>query len=130
MTQVMGYVLAGVAFLFFLVQVVVWVYLRKHRGNQLVNLKGTLGEAVRTGERVIAYFHTPSDPVCRSQTPIIKKLSAEFENVLEFDITQEFELARAVGVKITPTVVIIEGGEIRDFLEGARTEEMLREALM
>jgi thioredoxin-like negative regulator of GroEL len=130
MNQALYYFFGGIILLFLIAQMVVWVYMRKHRGQELVNLKGSLGDAVKTGTRVIAYFHTPSDPVCRSQTPIIRKLADEFENVLEFDITQDFELARAVGVKITPTVVIIEGGEIRDFLEGARTEEMLREALM
>jgi hypothetical protein len=33
-------------------------------------------------------------------------------------------------VKATPTTVIIEGGTIRTFLVGARSESALREALM
>lgn len=130
MMQAVFYVLGGIALLFLLAQIVVWVYVRKHRGQELSNLKGEIGAAVRTGERVVAYFHTPSCPVCRKQTPIIEKLSTEFENVLLIDITKDFEIARAVGVQLTPTVVIIEGGEVRDFLVGVRTEEMLREALM
>ncbi len=130
MMHAIGYVLIAIAALFVIAQVVVWVYVRKNRGKEVTNLKGELGEAVRTGERVIAYFHTPSDRVCRTQTPIVERLATEFENVLEIDITRDFELARAVGVHTTPTIVIFEGGEIRDFIEGARTEEMLREALM
>lgn len=130
MMQVVGYVLAAIALLFLLAQIFVWVYVRKHRGQELSNLKGELGEAVRSGERVVAYFHSPSCPICRTQTPIIQKLAGEFENVLLIDIMQEFETARAVGVQLTPTVVIFEGGEIRDFLVGARTEQMLREAMM
>ena len=128
--HVVVYVLVGIALLFILAQILVWIYVRKNRGKELNNLKGQLGEAVRTGERVIAYFHTPSDPVCRNQTPVIEKLSSEFDNVLPIDITKDFEVARAVGVQTTPTIVIIEGGEIRDFLVGARTEAMLREVLM
>jgi thioredoxin 1 len=130
MLQTILLLLGGVALFLLIAQVVVLSRARKQRGKDLTNLSGQIGEAVRAGERVIAYFYTPSCSVCRTQTPVIDKLSGEYENIFKVDIAEEFDLAHALGIHVTPTIVIIEGGEIRDFLAGARTEEMLREAFL
>ncbi len=130
MMQIILFLLGGVALLFIIVQIAILAYTRKQLGREVENLKGAVGEAVRTGERVVAYFYAPSCSVSRTQTPIIDKLAVELQNVYSIDITEEFETARAIGVHTTPTIVIFEGGEIRDFLVGSTTEQMLREALL
>jgi thiol-disulfide isomerase/thioredoxin len=130
MTQVILILLGGVALLFIVAQISILLHKRKQLGREVENLKGAVGEAVRTGDRVIAYFYAPSCPVSRTQTPIIDKLAAELQNVFSIDITEEFEAARAIGIHTTPAIVIFEGGEIRDVLEGHTSEQMLREALL
>ncbi len=130
MIQTILILLGGLAFVLLATQVIAFVLARKQRGRELIHLDGQFGEAIRSGERVVAYFFAPSCAVSRTQTPIIEKLSGEYENVFKVDITEEFNLARSVGIHVTPTTVIIEGGEIRDVLVGARSEEALREALL
>lgn len=130
MMQVILLLLGGVALLFIIAQIGILAHTRKQLCREVENLKGTVGEAVRTGDRVIAYFYAPSCPVSRAQTPIIDKLAADVQNVFSIDITEEFEVARAIGIHTTPTIVIFEGGEIRDFLVGSTTEQMLREVLL
>jgi thioredoxin 1 len=130
MMQALLYFLIAMAAAFLAMQIVISLRRRKQRGRELVKLPGDFGDAVRSGARVLAYFYSPVCAASKSQTPVIKKLADEYENIFSIDIMQEFEIARAIGVQITPTTVIIEGGEIRDFLVGPRTEEMLREALL
>jgi thioredoxin-like negative regulator of GroEL len=130
MMQTILFLLGGVALVILIVQMVLLSHARKQRGRELYNLNGELGEAVRAGARVIAYFHSPSCSASRKQTPVVEKLAGEFENVFSLDIGEHCDVARAVGIHVTPTIVIIEGGEIRDVLAGARTEDLLREALL
>jgi len=130
MMQFILVLLGGVGLLLIIAQIGVLAHNRKQLGQEVGQLKGPVGDAVRTGERVIAYFYAPSCPVSRTQTPMIDRLAGEVQNVYSIDITEEFAIARAIGIHATPTIVIFEGGEIRDFLVGPTTEQMLREALL
>jgi thioredoxin 1 len=130
MMQVILILLGGIALLFVIAQIGIVAHARKQLDREVENLRGAVGEAVRTGDRVIAFFYAPSCRDSRTQTPVIDKLAAELQNVFSIDITEEFEAARAIGIHTTPTIVIFEGGEIRDILVGPTTEDMLREALL
>jgi|WetSurMetagenome_2_1015567.scaffolds.fasta_scaffold40445_2 thioredoxin 1 len=130
MMQIILLLLGGIALLFLIAQIGVVAHDRKQLNREVGSLKGEIGEAVRTGDRVIAYFYAPTCRESRSQTPIIDRLAADMHNVFSVDITEEFEVARAIGIHTTPSIVIFEGGEIRDLLVGPITEEMLREALL
>jgi thiol-disulfide isomerase/thioredoxin len=130
MMQVLLYLLGGIALLVLTAQLVLQRQARKALDHQVKSLGGPMGEAVHTGTRVIAYFYAPTCLASRKQTPVIDKLDAEYENVFRIDVTEEFEMARAIGVHTTPTIVIFEGGEIRDILTGTTTEETLRESLL
>jgi thioredoxin 1 len=122
--------LAAAAILVLGIQLMAGVHARKQRGRVLQGIKGPLGEAITSGARIMAYFYTPTCTACRGQTPIIDALDQEYEGVFKVDVTEDFEIARAIGVRETPTTVIIEGGAIRTFLVGAHSETALREALM
>jgi len=124
------YLLAVAAGCFVVMQIVISLRKRKERGRELGHLPGALGDAVRTGDRVLAYFYSPVCAASKAQTPIINKLADEYENIFSLNIMQDYEIARAIGVQLTPTIVILEGGEVRDFMVGARTEDVLREALL
>ena len=122
--------LAAAAILVLGIQLMTAVHARKQRGRVLQGIKGALGEAITSGARIMAYFYSPTCAACRGQTPIIDALDREYEGVFKIDVTEDFEIARALGVRVTPTTVIIEGGAIRTFLVGAHSESALREALM
>jgi len=122
--------LAGMAILVFGMQMMITVNARKERARVLREVKGPLGEAIASGARTMAYFYSPTCAACRGQTPIIDTLDQEYEGIFKIDVTEDFEIARAIGVRETPTTVIIEGGAVRTSLVGAHSESALREALM
>jgi thiol-disulfide isomerase/thioredoxin len=122
--------LAAAAILVFGIQLMATMRARKLRGRVLQSIKGPLGDAIASGARILAYFYSPTCAVSRAQTPVIDALDQEYEGIFKIDVAENFEIARAIGVKSTPTTVIIEGGAIRTLLVGAHSESALREALM
>ena len=122
--------LVAVAILVFGIQLMVTIQARRQRERMLRGVKGPLGEAINSGARILAYFYSPSCAASRAQTPVIDALDQEYEGVVKIKVEEEFEIARAIGVRTTPTTVIFEGRAIRTFLVGARSESALREALM
>jgi thiol-disulfide isomerase/thioredoxin len=130
MTVLFFSLLAGVVILVFGIQLIVAIQARKQRGRLLRAVKGPLGEAITSGDRILAYFYSPLCTESRTQTPIIDALSREYEGIFKVNVAEDFEIARAIGVRTTPTTVIIEGGAIRTFLVGPHGESALREALM
>jgi thioredoxin 1 len=122
--------LAAVAILVFGIQLMVTIQARKQQARVLRGVKGPLGEAITSGARILAYFYSPTCAACREQTPVIDALDQEYAGVFKINVGEDFEIAHAIGVGGTPTTVIIEGGAIRLFLVGVRSESALREALM
>ncbi len=113
-----------------ILQVTIAVRSRRLQKRRIQRLGGPLGEAVASGDRVVAYFYSPSCTESREQTPIIESLQGEYENIFKVDVGEHFDAARAFGVKTTPTTIIVEGGKMVEVLIGPRNEERLREALL
>jgi thiol-disulfide isomerase/thioredoxin len=122
--------LAAAAILVLGIQLTVTIQARRQRRRMLREVKGPFGEAINSGARILAYFYSPSCAASRAQTPAIDALDQEYEGVFKINVAEEFEIARAIGVRTTPTTVIFEGGTMRTFLAGPRSESALREALM
>jgi len=102
---------------------------RSRRGKPVVGLEGPLGQAVAAGTRVMAYFYSETCASCRVQTPVVDRLQQEFAGIFKIDVSNDRETARALGVLGTPATVIIEGGIVREYLLGRKTEGELRKLL-
>ncbi|MBP1656585.1 MAG: thioredoxin 1 [Bacteroidetes bacterium] len=125
------FIILGIfAGLMIVLQVFIAVGARRQRGRQIHGIGGPLGAAISSGDRVLAYFYTPSCSACRTQTPIIERLQGEYENIYKVDVAEHFEAARAFGVIATPTTVIVEEGKVVEVMVGSRNEAHLREALL
>lgn len=111
-------------------QIFIAVGARRQRGEQIQGIGGPLGEAIASGDRVLAYFYTPFCSACRTQTPIIDRLQTEYENIFKVDVAEHIEAARAFGVRATPTTVIVEQGKVVQVMVGSHNEAHLREALL
>ena len=81
-------------------------------GQALPPLPGTTGRKVQRLERGLLYFFTPQCGACRPITPRIKALAAAGQPVFAVDATQDPELARALSVMATPTLVEVGGGRV------------------
>jgi thioredoxin 1 len=125
-----GVVLGIFAALLISLQLVIVVNARRRRGKRILGVGGPLGEAVNSGDRVLAYFYSTSCAECKTQTPIIDTLQKEYNNIFKVDVAEHFEAARAFGVLATPTTVMVDQGKVVDVYVGTRTEAFFRDALL
>ncbi|MDM7321787.1 MAG: thioredoxin family protein [Gammaproteobacteria bacterium] len=74
---------------------------------------------------VLFYFHSLLCGPCRRMTPEMRAWAEEDARVRVIDIGIKPDLARAFGVRVTPTVVIVRDGRIDAVLLGACTRAQL-----
>ncbi|HVJ37836.1 MAG TPA: thioredoxin [Stenotrophomonas sp.] len=69
---------------------------------------------------------------CKSLTPILEKLAAEYNGAFELakvDVDQEQQIAAAFQIRSVPTVFLVKDGQLVDGFPGALPEGQLREFL-
>jgi len=127
--QWLPYILGGVIVLFAALQLRVVVAGWRARGRKAPDFQAHLPPAQRGLDRFVLYFYSPNCGPCRTMGPRIDALAGQHANVLKFDISADFELARAFGVMATPTTVLVSGGVIEHMLVGPLSQRRL-EALV
>jgi thiol-disulfide isomerase/thioredoxin len=90
------------------------------KGKKLDGLAGRIGTSVSAGDRVMAYFYSPSCSACKTQTPLVEKLQREFPNIYKINVAEDMAMARAFGVMATPTTTIVNRGIVEEVLIGAQ----------
>ena len=116
----------ALAFAAFLIgmQVLVRLRARAQRGKPVPALPGDLGEQVRRLPRSLLYFFSPSCGACRTITPRVRALREGNKAVFLVDGSADLDVARALGVMSTPSIVEIEGGRIAGFHLGGMPAEV------
>jgi len=88
-------------------------------------LNGAHGRMVKAGSKVIMYFYSPNCRACKTITPIVRALSKKHKNVFSINITKDMDTARQLGILGTPSLVLVEGGIIKEFMAGAVGESQI-----
>ena len=115
MTNLLLYAAVGIVALFVVMMglnAVVVMRMRALQGKPLPEVPGPVGKSLRQAQRGLAYFFSPSCGACRAITPVIKQLSEKNRDVHVIDVTTQFDVARALKVLATPTIVEVEAGRI------------------
>ncbi|NPV12568.1 MAG: thioredoxin family protein [Ignavibacteria bacterium] len=76
-------------------------------------------------DKLLIYFYSPNCSACRYQSPIIEKLKRFNYNVLSVDISKDLQLARVFGIMGTPSIALMKGNLVKEFLIGFQDEEKL-----
>ena len=69
---------------------------------------------------------------CKSLTPILEKLAADYNGAFELakvDVDKEQQIAAAFQIRSVPSVFLVKGGELMDGFPGAMPEGQIREFL-
>ncbi|MCC4620478.1 thioredoxin [Xanthomonas cassavae CFBP 4642] len=69
---------------------------------------------------------------CKSLTPILEKLAADYNGAFELakvDVDKEQQIAAAFQIRSVPTVFLVKGGELVDGFPGAMPEGQIRDFL-
>ena len=113
-----GYVVLALAAL--MVGQTLWVFLTKlqMKGRSVAEL-GHLFPELKAGKgRAVIYCYSQRCGPCRSLTPQIDRLMETHDNLLKLDIQALPQVARRIGIRATPTTLLIEDGMIHKVILG------------
>jgi thioredoxin 1 len=122
MADLLAYLLLGLLVL--LVAMYGWAWLRARQSRGRV-----VSEAQGAGRRLY-YFYSPHCGPCRAMTLVIDRLASRHDNVLKVDIGADTGRARAFGVAVTPTLMLVEEGRITRVILGGTSEKKLESLLL
>ncbi len=125
MATLLGTVVLLVVALLLGLQVFVRVRAHAMRGKSVRDLPGPTGSRLAAARRALVYFFSPTCAACKVLTPRFTQLSRTRKDVFVVDVFQDFELARALSVMGTPSVVEIENGTIVGYHVGAVPPDVL-----
>lgn len=73
----------------------------------------------------LIYFYSPKCHNCRVQTPIIEKMSKNYEYIISIDASVNLKTARTFNVLGTPSTIIFSGNKIKGYYVGVKSEDFL-----
>ena len=124
------YIIAGIVALFVGLQLFMVLSAKRTKGTKLAGLSGKLKTLERTGSSGLVYFFSPSCRACTMQSPIIKDLQKNHNNIFDVDISRDMNTARIFGIKATPTTVAVKNGVIDKVFVGFKQQDVIEKHLM
>ena len=79
--------------------------------------------------RALVFCHSPGCPPCKAMLPHVSELAETHPQVYSLDISEHMDLAREVGIRATPTTLLIEDGQVSRVLVGQKKPSVLRNFL-
>lgn len=100
----------------------------RSKGQSATLLKSALPD-LNMQETSLVYCFSPTCGPCKAMLPAIDELATDHPNVHKLDITRHTELARDIGIRATPTTLLIEDGKISDIMLGTKNLKHLRKLM-
>lgn len=125
--HLIAYIVLGLAGLMIAFQLFAWLDARRARGRSVPTGKTPGGPDIPANG--LLYFHSPGCGACRPMTPLIEALAAERDDVRAIDAREHPDIARAFGIRGTPTLVQVRDGRIANVLLGARGQKQIQALL-
>lgn len=79
--------------------------------------------------RFLVYCYSPQCGPCRPMSKEVDSLIAAGEPVFKLDLTQHPEASRELGIRATPTLILIEHGRIARMVLGVKLSPYMRDML-
>jgi thioredoxin 1 len=102
-------------------------WLRK--GKPAPKVSGILGKHILKGEKIIAYFYSPTCRACKTQEQYWPGVQKKFDNIIRINAAKDRDIAQAFGIMGTPTTIIIDRGIIRDYFVGITSPNKILKSL-
>ena len=116
--------------LIFVFQILVYIKSKKSVGKLIPynEMDQELIEQIK-GKIGLIYFYSPRCSNCKTQTPIIDKVSEKFNNIISIDTSENLQVAKAFNVLGTPSIIFFADDKIRGYFVGVKSEAFLIEKL-
>lgn len=115
--------------LFVGMQVFMVLKMRAKKGSAAPQLEGKAGKLLRENDKALFYFYSQGCRACKPMTPYMRELAEKNKRVMMVDVAQDMSTAQKFGVMGTPSLVLVEGGKIAEFLVGFQSEDKVRSLL-
>jgi len=112
------YIIVGVIGIVLILQILIRLKSWTKKGKNAPRVSGSLGKSIQQGEKVIAYFYSPTCSACRTQEKYLPKIQETFSNIFRINVVKERDVASTFGVMGTPTTIIIDKGIIKEYFVG------------
>lgn len=81
-------------------------------------------------EGVLLYFYHPRCGPCRSMSPLIDELREKYPHRVEkFNVAEHRDLSMAMGIRATPTTVLVKDNKITRAIIGAKSAKAVEAML-
>lgn len=111
--------------IFFFMYFLPLIWAKGMRGRQSPDLSNFLTNEQKSYNKLLVYFWSPSCGMCRGMTTVIDGLMQNREDVLKVNAAENPELARQFKIMGTPTLVLVERGNIAEMVVGAKSEKTI-----
>jgi thiol-disulfide isomerase/thioredoxin len=85
--------------------------------------------ALADGGRALVYCYSPMCGPCRPMSREVDSLIESGERVYKLDITRHPQAGQDLGIRATPTLILIEDGSIARMVLGVKMAEYMRDLL-
>ena len=106
-------------------QVLVRYRARAMQGKPVPAIPGPVGKHIKSAKSALLYFMSPNCGACRAWTPKVRTLSLKNRDVFVIDVSNQYEIARALNVMATPSAIEIRDGKVAAYHVGAIPLELL-----
>lgn len=91
-----------------------WVRLGSARiaGRSVAHMARVFPELAAERGRAVIYCFSVNCPPCRRMTPTVERLAAQYPNLFRLDVQENPQAARSLGVRATPTTLLVEDGVV------------------
>jgi len=125
--SILFYLVSGAMAVFLLYQFSFYFSMLRMRGRSLSALDSK--SIFKHKGRVLLYFYSDRCAPCRDMTLLIDGLESEHDNVVKLNVQRDAALARALGIRATPTFVVVEDGKVSQALLGSQSRKKLSSLL-
>ncbi len=112
-----------------LLQLGMWWRTKRQVGRTAPDITALTGQPLAVNQRALVYFYSQNCGACKPMTPSVNSLKEEHDHVYAVDIGEHTRLARDFGLLATPTVFIVENGQIVQVKLGTLSQKQLERML-
>jgi len=106
----------------------IYVATRAAEGRPAAALEGPFPEIGKTA-RALVYCYSPICAPCRPMSREVDRLIEAGVPVFKLDVTEHPQTGRELGVRATPTLILVENGSIARMVLGVKMADDMRELL-
>jgi len=89
----------------------------------------TFYETIGASDKILVDFWATWCEPCKAMLPILESINEEIVEVAKVDVDAEMMLARELGIRSMPTLILFENGQEVSRMIGARPKNEVIEAL-